>query len=211
MRHERRDKERAEEEQKKTEIKKMEEERRAKRKKMEEVRRQEDEQNQRKLEEEQNRRKLENEEYQQRIQQAINILRNMMQKQDNFIRKYQQTCNRKEDEKKHKDFDVDLNVTLSTVDDESSVSSYTTDYKDIDSDQEITEYGTTRKMREHDSIEKNGWLQLQQNDIEQYMNNNRKDFMARDNFAIPLLNNSNPFKPLYSCKKEMNLFVDYPK
>ena len=66
-------------------------------------------------------------------------------------------------------------------------------------------------MRERDSIEKNGWLQLQQNDIEQYMNNNRKDFMARDNFAVPLLNNSNPRTPLPSCKTDMNLFGDYPK
>ena len=102
-----------------------------------------------------------------------------------------------------------MNVTLSTVDDESSVSSYTTDYKDIDkdidSDHEITEYGTTRKMRERDSIEKNGWLQLQQNDIEQYMNN-RKDFTARDNLAIPLLNNRNPRTPLPSCKTDMIFF-----
>ena len=92
----------------------------------------------------------------------------MMQKQDDLFRKYQQTRNRKEEEKKHKDFDVDLNVTLSTVDDESSVSSYTTDYEDIDSDsdQEITEYGTTRKMKECDSIKKNGWLQQQQKYIE---------------------------------------------
>ena len=131
----------------------------------------------------------------------------MIQKEDNLIRKYQQTRNRKEDEKKHKDFDVDLNVTLSTVDDESSVSKYTTDYKDIGSDQEITEYDTTRKIREHDSIKKNGWLQLQQNDIEQYMKNNRKDFMARDNFAVPLLNNSNPRTPLPSCKIDMNFLV----
>ena len=128
----------------------------------------------------------------------------------NLLREIQQTSNRKEDEQKYKDFD-DLNVTLSTVDDESSVSSYTTDYDNIDSDQEITEYGTTRKMRERDSIEKNGWLQLQQNDIEQYMNN-RKDFTARDNLAIPLLNNRNPRTrtPLPSCKTDMNLFGDHP-
>ena len=127
---------------------------------------------------------------------------------DNLLREIQQTSNRKEDEQKYKDCD-DLNVTLSTVDDESSVSSYTTDYDNIDSDQEITEYGTTRKMRERDSIEKNGWLQLQQNDIEQYMNN-RNDFMARDNLAIPLLNNRNPRTPLPSCKTDMNLFGDHP-
>ena len=120
----------------------------------------------------------------------------------------QQTSNRKEDEQKYKDVD-DLNITLSTVNDESSISSYTTDYDNIDSDQEITEYGTTRKMRERDSIEKNGWLQLQQNDIEQYMNN-RNDFMARDNLAIPLLNNRNPRTPLPSCKTDMNLFGDHP-
>ena len=126
---------------------------------------------------------------------------------DNLIREIQQTSNRKEDEQKHKDFD-DLNVTLSTVDDEYSTS-YTTDYNDIDSDKEITEYGTTRKLRERDSIEKNGWLQLQQNDIEQYMNN-RNDFMARDNLAIPLLNNRNPRTPLPSCKTDMNLFGDHP-
>ena len=126
----------------------------------------------------------------------------------NLLQAIQQTSNRKEDEQKYKDFD-DLNVTLSTVDDESSVSSYTTYYDNIDSDQEITEYGTTRKMRERDSIEKNGWLQLQQNDIEQYMNN-RKDFTARDNLAIPLLNNRNPRTPLPSCKTDMNLFGDHP-
>ena len=65
-------------------------------------------------------------------------------------------------------------------------------------------------MRERDSIEKNGWLQLQQNDIEQYMNNNRKDFMAWDNFAVPLLNNRKPSTPLPSCRTDMNLFGNHP-
>ena len=166
------------------------------------------------MEEEQNRQKLEEEAYQQRMQPVIEFLQCIIQKEDNLIQKYQQISNRMEDEKKHKDVDVDLNSTLSTVDDESSVSSYTTDYKDIDkdidSDHEITEYGTTRKMREHDSIEKNGWFQLQQNEIEQYINNNRKDFMARDNFAVPLLNNRKPRTPLPSCKTNMNLFCDHP-
>ena len=138
------------------------------------------------------------------MQPVIEFLQCIIQKEDNLIQKYQQISNRMEDEKKHKDVDVDLNVTLSTVDDESSVSSYTIDYKDIDSDQEITEYGTTRKMRERDSIEKNGWLQLQQNDIEQYMNN-RNGFMDRDNF-----DNRNPRTPLPSCKTDMNLFGDHP-
>ena len=59
-------------------------------------------------------------------------------------------------------------------------------------------------MRERDSIEKNGWLQLQQNDIEQYMNN-RNDFMAQDNF-----DNRKPRTPLPSCKTDMNLFDDHP-